>query len=60
MRASSLVARFEFISGDGTKVVGWRNDGAGLPVVISNGLGTPPAAWPAVVPRDSGFSVATW
>lgn len=60
MRASCPVARFEFTSGDGTAVVGWRNDGDGLPVVISNGLGTPPAAWPSVIKPDSGFRVATW
>lgn len=60
MRPSSLVAQFEFTSADGTTVVGWRNDGNGLPVVISNGLGTSPMAWPAVVAHDSGFRVATW
>jgi pimeloyl-ACP methyl ester carboxylesterase len=60
MRTSFPVARFEFTSGDGTTVVGWRNDGAGLPVVISNGLGTPPTAWPTVVARHGGFRVATW
>src|SRR5436309_11175275 len=51
---------FTFDSGDGTRIVGWRNDGDGTPVVISNGLGTPPAAWPAVIADDSGFRAATW
>jgi pimeloyl-ACP methyl ester carboxylesterase len=60
MRASSLVPQFHFRSADGTSVVGWRNEGSGLPVVISNGLGTSPAAWPAVSGQDSGFRVATW
>jgi 3-oxoadipate enol-lactonase len=54
------VATFDFAAADGTKVVGWRNDGAGLPVVISNGLGTSPTAWPTVIAPDSGFRVATW
>jgi pimeloyl-ACP methyl ester carboxylesterase len=54
------VAQFEFTSTDGTTVVGWRNDSAGLPVVISNGLGTSPMAWPSIVAADSGFQVATW
>ena len=54
------MAQFEFTSGDGTTVVGWRNDAAGVPVVISNGLGTSPTAWPTVIARDSGFRVATW
>jgi 3-oxoadipate enol-lactonase len=54
------VGQFEFTSGDGTTVVGWRNDGAGPPVVISNGLGTPPLAWPTIAAADSGFRVTTW
>jgi 3-oxoadipate enol-lactonase len=60
------MGRFDFTSSDGTRVTGWRSetdaDGAahGLPVVISNGLGTPPAAWPTIVRSDSGFRVATW
>ena len=55
---------FDFSSSDGTRVVGWRNDVPGdtgaLPVVISNGLGTPPTAWPTVIAEDSGFRVVTW
>jgi pimeloyl-ACP methyl ester carboxylesterase len=55
---------FDFSSADGTRVVGWRNlaEGSreGLPVVISNGLGTPPSAWPTVIAPSSGLRVATW
>jgi pimeloyl-ACP methyl ester carboxylesterase len=29
-------------------------------VLLCNGLGTPPQAWPGVVARDSGFRVVTW
>src|SRR3954471_5165077 len=56
------VAHFEYVSGDGTRIRGWRNrdDGVGVPVVISNGLGTPPTAWPALVRADSGFRSLTW
>lgn len=54
------VARFTFTGGDGTSVIGWRNHGDGTPVVICNGLGTPPAAWPTVIKLDSGFRVTTW
>ena len=54
------MARLSFVGGDGTKVVGWRNEGSGPPVLICNGLGTPPVAWPAVIAPDSGFDVATW
>jgi pimeloyl-ACP methyl ester carboxylesterase len=55
-----VMGRFSFAGGDGTKVVGWRNDGSGIPVLICNGLGTPPAAWPTVIAPDSGFAVTTW
>ena len=56
------VAHFEFVSGDGTRIRGWRNrdDRDGVPVVISNGLGTPPMAWPGLVRSDSGFRALTW
>jgi hypothetical protein len=55
-----MATTFPFTSGDGTRVIGWRNDGTGVPAVISNGLGTPPSAWPTVTAADSGFRVATW
>ena len=45
---------------DGTLLQTWSNDGTGLPVVISNGLGSPPAAWPSIVDPNSGFRVVTW
>lgn len=54
------MSRFDFSSADGTRVAAWRNDGDGPPVVISNGLGTPPVAWPTIVKPDSGFRVITW
>jgi len=56
------VPTFDFVSADGTRVVGWRNgaSSSGIPVVISNGLGTPPSAWPTVSAEDSGFQVVTW
>jgi 3-oxoadipate enol-lactonase len=55
------VSEFDVHGSDGTRVVCWHNDVvAGIPVVISNGLGTPPQAWPALVAPDSGLSVWTW
>lgn len=54
------VPRFDVVSGDGTRVRAWRNDGAGTPVLLCNGLGTPPLAWPAVIAADSDFDVRTW
>ena len=38
-------AQFEVQAAGGTALRAWSNGGAGVPVVISNGLGTPPTAW---------------
>ena len=58
------MAKFDFTSVDGTRVRGWRNreegNRDGIPVVISNGLGTPPEAWPTLIRPDSGMRVCTW
>jgi pimeloyl-ACP methyl ester carboxylesterase len=56
------MGRFSYPSRDGTRISGWRNLSAAdhLPVVISNGLGTPPTAWPTVVRNGGGFRVVTW
>lgn len=58
------MGKFDFTSLDGTRVRGWRNHeeggGDGPPVVISNGLGTSPEAWPTLTRPDSGFRVYTW
>jgi pimeloyl-ACP methyl ester carboxylesterase len=47
-------------SADGTKIKTWCNDAPGKPVLICNGLGTPPAAWPRIIDRNSGYRVVTW
>jgi len=51
---------FDFTSADGTRIVGWRNDGDAPPVVVANGLGTPPNAWPSLAAADSGFRAMSW
>ena len=45
---------------DGTGLSAWCNDGAGTPVLLCNGLGAPPAAWPRIVAPDSGYRVVSW
>jgi 3-oxoadipate enol-lactonase len=45
---------------DGTDVRAWCNDGRGTPVLVCNGLGAPPTAWPRLIARDSGYRVVTW
>jgi pimeloyl-ACP methyl ester carboxylesterase len=51
---------FTYSSHDGTALRGWRGDGEGVPVVVSNGLGTIPQAWPGLMRPDSGYRVRTW
>ncbi|MCA1713044.1 MAG: alpha/beta hydrolase [Actinobacteria bacterium] len=55
-----MATSFDFDSADGTTIRGWRSDGEGLPLVISNGLGTIPQAWPALVSPDSGYRTVSW
>lgn len=49
---------------DGTRLCWWDNEiTAGTPVVISNGLGASPAAWPfldAHAPGGRGYHAITW
>ncbi|MCZ2848533.1 alpha/beta fold hydrolase [Modestobacter sp. VKM Ac-2978] len=45
---------------DGTALRAWCNDGTGIPVLLCNGLGAPPAAWPRIVAPDSGYRVVSW
>jgi pimeloyl-ACP methyl ester carboxylesterase len=47
-------------SADGTEIRAWCNDGTGIPVLLCNGLGAPPEAWPGLVARDSGYRLVTW
>ena len=55
-----MASTFDVESADGTTIRGWSSDGEGLPLLISNGLGTIPQAWPALVAPDSGYSAVTW
>jgi 3-oxoadipate enol-lactonase len=47
-------------SADGTGLRAWCNDAEGAPVLLCNGLGAPPDAWPRLIARDSGYRVVTW
>jgi 3-oxoadipate enol-lactonase len=46
-------------SSDRTPIRAWSS-GSGIPVLLCNGLGASPSAWPAVVAEDSGFQVVGW
>lgn len=54
------MSTFDFLSSDGTSIRGWCNDATGPAVVVANGLGTAPHAWPTLVGRDSEFRAYTW
>lgn len=47
-------------SADGTRLRAWDNQGSGIPVLISNGLGTPHEAWPEINRRTERYRVMTW
>ncbi|WP_107771561.1 alpha/beta fold hydrolase [Nocardioides sediminis] len=54
----------EVVSDDGTRLRAWTNDPAGTldgpTVVLCNGLGTGPWAWPALLEPDCGVRVVSW
>lgn len=66
-RAAAPVATLGFhdvLSDDGTHLRAWTNDPDGLiggpTVVLCNGLGTNPYAWPALLEPDCGVRVVSW
>ncbi len=55
-----MATTFEVRSGDGTRLRAWANGAQGLPLLVSNGLGSIPRAWPALASADSGYDAFTW
>ncbi|MCX6397586.1 MAG: alpha/beta hydrolase [Propionibacteriales bacterium] len=56
-----LALRFYTVtSSDGTRLQAWTNDVAGPTVLLCNGLGTNPYAWPALLDPDCGVRVISW
>ena len=55
-----MATTFDVTSSDGTHIVAWRSDQPGIPLVIANGLGTIPEAWPSLVREGSGYDTLTW
>jgi len=51
---------FTVVSQDGTRLQAWTNDVAGPTVLLCNGLGTSPYAWPALLDPDCGVRVISW
>ena len=55
-----MATTFDVTSSDGTLIKAWRSDHPGIPLVIANGLGTIPEAWPTLVREGSGYDSVTW
>lgn len=51
---------FDVTSADGTRLTAWTNDAPGPRLLLCNGLGTNPHAWPALLHRDCGVNVVSW
>ncbi|HEX2177533.1 MAG TPA: alpha/beta hydrolase [Nocardioidaceae bacterium] len=51
---------YDVHSTDGTRLRAWTNDVEGPPVLLCNGLGTNPYAWPALLRPDCGVRVFSW
>lgn len=47
-------------SADGTRLRAWTNDADGPTVLLCNGLGTSPHAWPSLLRPDCGARVVSW
>jgi len=58
---SSRVVRFSTVrSADGTRVEAWTNTADGPTVLLCNGLGSNPYAWPDLLRADCGLHVVSW
>jgi pimeloyl-ACP methyl ester carboxylesterase len=55
-----MSSTFEVTSADGTRIRCWSSDHEGVPLVIANGLGTIPEAWPRLIDDASGYDTVTW
>jgi pimeloyl-ACP methyl ester carboxylesterase len=51
---------YDVVSADGTRLRAWTNDADGPVVLLCNGLGTNPYAWPALLRPDCGVRVISW
>lgn len=51
---------FHVDSADGTRIRAWRSGQPGVPLIIANGLGTTPEAWPSLIGEGSGYDTVTW
>jgi 3-oxoadipate enol-lactonase len=57
---AALVRYYDVTSADGTRIRAWTNDADGPVVLVSNGLGTGPHAWPSLLRPDCGVRAIGW
>lgn len=57
MVSGAKYTTFDFESADGTIIEGWTNNGSGPVVLVCNGLGVPPEAWPRLLDPNCGYTV---
>ena len=57
---AALVRYYDVESADGTRIRAWTNDADGPTVLLSNGLGTNPHAWPSLLRPDCGVRIIGW
>jgi len=50
----------DVIAPDGTRLRRWDNGAEGVPVVVSNGLGASPKAWPFLHGERCGYHATSW
>lgn len=50
----------DLLAPDGTLLRRWDNGAAGVPVVLSNGLGASPTAWPFLHGEQCGYHATSW
>ncbi len=60
MTSTARVRFHDVTSADGTRLRAWSNDAEGPTVLISNGLGTNPYAWPSLLSPDCGVHAIGW
>ena len=51
---------YDVKSADGTVLRAWTHDAPGPTVLLCNGLGTNPYAWPSLLHHDCGVHVVSW
>lgn len=51
---------YDVHSADGTRLRAWKNDAQGPTVLLCNGLGTNPNAWPSLTSPDCGVRIISW